>query len=57
MIELGGLAPNRLKQMNGDAKKDQFWSYQDQNVDGVDAAFSDYDQMSSAREKKTIGSK
>ena len=50
-------APNRLKQMNGDAEKDQFWSYQDQKEDGADAAFSDCDQMSSAGEKKAIGSK
>jgi len=57
MIELGGPAPNRLKQMNKDAEKDQFWSYQDQKEDGADALFCDYDQMSSAGEKKIIGSK
>ena len=43
--------------MDGDAGKDQFWSYQDQKEDGADAAFSDCDQMSSAGEKKAIGSK
>ena len=43
--------------MNGDAEKDQFLSYQDQKEDGADAAFSDCDQMSSAGEEKTIGSK
>ena len=52
-----GAASNQLKQMNGDAEKDQFWSYQDKKEDGADAAFSDRDQMSSAGEKKTIGSK
>ena len=57
MIELGGPAPNRLKQMSEDVEKDQFWSYQDQKEDGADATFCDYDQMSSAGEKKTIGSK
>ena len=56
MIDLEGLAPNRLKQMNGDAEKDQFWTDQDQK-DGADVAFRDCDQMSSAGEKKTIGSK
>jgi len=31
---LGGWStPNRLKQMDGDAGKDQFWSYQDQEKD------------------------
>ena len=57
MIELGGPAPNQLKQMNGDVEKDQFWSYQDEKEDGADAAFSDCNQMSSAGEKKTIESK
>ena len=57
MIKLGGLAPNWPKQMNGDAEKDQFWSYQDQKEDGANAAFSDCDQMSLAGEEKTIGSK
>jgi len=57
MIELKGPAPNRLKQMNGDVEKHQFWSYQDKKEDGADATFSDCDQMSSAGEKKTIESK
>ena len=43
--------------MDEDVGKDQFWSYQDQKEDGADATFSDCDQMSSAEEKKTIGSK
>ena len=54
---LGGAASSRLKQMDRDVEKDQFWSYQDQKEDGADAAFSDCDQMSSAGEKKTIRSK
>ena len=57
MIKLGGPAPSRLKQMNRDAEKDQFWGYQDQKEEGADVAFSDCDQKSSAGEKKTIGSK
>ena len=48
----GGATPNWLKQMDGDAGKDQFWSYQDQKEDGADATFSDCDQMSSAGEKE-----
>ena len=52
-----GAAPNRLKQMDRDVERDQFWSYQDQKEDGANAAFSDCDQMSSAQKKKTIGSK
>ena len=57
MIELGGPTTNQLKQMNGDVEKDQSWSYEDKKEDGADAASSDCDQMPSAREKKTIGSK
>ena len=57
MIELRGLAPNKLKQMNGDAEKDQSWSYEDQKEDGANVASGDCDQLSSAGEKKTIGSK
>ena len=52
-----GAAPNRLKQMDRDVERDQFWSYQDQKEDGADAVFSDCDQMSLAKEKKTIGLK
>ena len=43
--------------MDEDAEKDQFWSYQDQEEDGADAAFSDYDQLSLTQGKKTIESK
>jgi hypothetical protein len=57
MIELGGPSCNFLKQMNRDVEKDQVWSYQDKKEDGVDAGFSDCDQMSSAGGKKTIGPK
>ena len=33
IIDSGGATPNRLKQMDEDAGKDQFWSYQDQEKD------------------------
>ena len=52
-----GPTPNRLKQMNGDVEKDQFWSYQDQDKHGANAAFIDYDQLSLTWGKKTIRSK
>ena len=38
--------------MDGDAERDQFWSYQDKKEDGANVAFSDCDQMSSAGKRR-----